>query len=727
MKTTPGFRRVTVAIAASFIFLLSPASAQFATWNGLGSSNNASDADNWVGGALPTVSDVIILDSTSSKNMVWDAGVNGLTATVAGWSQTLDYTGVVAINTTYSGANSNGFNVFTITGDTSVQGGTWTHTENGLGFNAAAPNAYRLNVAVGGNFSLGISAAIDVTNKGYAPGAPSYNGGGGHGGYGGGAGLVGQAPYGSIFEPILHGVGNGTTGGSGNVAGGGAIYLVVSGTASIEGDVVATNQHGASPSFIRAGAGGSIYLEAESLAGTGSINATGGATNGGQSNTSNGGGGRIAVVLTGENADFTGFEGTFVAPPGKEGFGNQNAYASAGTIYLQSGSQSLGQGIVMIDSANRWGDVTDDWGTPLGAENFTETDIVLARQAKLFTPNNTTYTIGSLSGDATTHVLLNNASSLLQAGGNSSDTTFAGGLLGIGQLVKEGDGVLTLNRASYNFSGMVVVESGTLIVNGEAVTGGVITGNTTNNSLVVSNINTDGLEVGQPLSGTGIRSGSYIVAIDNQANTITLNQEATANQASVSLTFSAGNALGGGSLDVQAGATLGGSGYLAPTGTRGITLAGELAPGNSIGTLSFDLSNTTGTVTFTEDGTLTFELGTPGVSDQVHMIGYADGDLVFNDNIINFVDISGLSNGAYTLFAFFEDDGTTPVAHNISSGLVIGSGLDTFEQAMLDYAAGGGTRIDLVVIPEPGAYMAFFGMVCILMICRRISRGAKAP
>ncbi len=157
--------------------------------------------------------------------------------------------------------------------------------------------------------------------RGEGPGAGSVDnyrtGGGGHGGQGGdGArpGAIGGIAYGSVFEPTTLGSGAGDLSDSG--AGAGAIHLVVSdiflldGTLAANGDPSTHTERGG-------GAGGSLWIQANTLTGGGVIKANGG-DGGGEGG--GGGGGRIAVYVTsGEFAGMVQALGGVGYQPGGEG------------------------------------------------------------------------------------------------------------------------------------------------------------------------------------------------------------------------------------------------------------------------------------------------------------------------------------------------------------------------------------------------------------------------
>ena len=262
------------------------------TWVAL-ENGNASDGGNWSMG-VPQAGQIIVLDSSSTADMYWDAGTGGLPDTVGGWLQDGDYTGTVMFPTTY---DAQVFPVFTITGDVTAGGGKWTHPNNG-----SVPE-YWLNIVVNGDFTLGPDAEIDLwggninlRGRGFyqtnGPGATSNNGSahGGYGGYttyGGWGSAHNNKTYGSILAPCDLG-----SGGSWNLAGGGAVRLEVKGAARIDGKITAEGAHEWNRNA--SSSGGSIHLIAGSLdpASSGKILANGG-TDG---NHGHGGGGRVSVV-----------------------------------------------------------------------------------------------------------------------------------------------------------------------------------------------------------------------------------------------------------------------------------------------------------------------------------------------------------------------------------------------------------------------------------------------
>lgn len=170
-------------------------------------------------------------------------------------------------------------------------------TNNALISHDPALTGFHLTVR--GDASISADSAIGVDGLGYpamqgtSPGGRDtcgFGSGAGHGGKGGGSacGLGGGNSYGSVTEPITLGSGGGDGGGG---AGGGAIRLTVDGALRLDG-VISANGMSSVNGDDGGGAGGSIWIVAEALAGAGLVSANGGAPWAGGGG---GGGGHVAV------------------------------------------------------------------------------------------------------------------------------------------------------------------------------------------------------------------------------------------------------------------------------------------------------------------------------------------------------------------------------------------------------------------------------------------------
>jgi hypothetical protein len=123
------------------------------------------------------------------------------------------------------------------------------------------------------------------------------------------------------------------------VAGGGVVLLTVGGTATVNGTISA---NGASVISGSGGAGGSVWLTAGTLAGSGAIEAKGGPAQI-YGDKGDGGGGRLAVILTGSES----FGSVTLSAAAVDGSG---VNGGAGTIYRQTAGQGTGTGVVTIDN-----------------------------------------------------------------------------------------------------------------------------------------------------------------------------------------------------------------------------------------------------------------------------------------------------------------------------------------------------------------------------------------
>ncbi len=178
---------------------------------------------------------------------------------------------------------------------------------------------------------------------GMAGGSHCCTGGGGHGGAGGlGTNSYAGGTYGWFAEPMELGSGGGYVPGSTGI-GGGAMRVTVNGSLRVDGRISADGFPG-SGAHGGAGSGGSLYLTANVLAGTGAISANGGSNPGGWLGGS-GGGGRVAIHITTND-----FAGEIMAQGGE---GSQ--IGGAGTVWLKVAET----GTLVLDNGGQVGAVTE--------------------------------------------------------------------------------------------------------------------------------------------------------------------------------------------------------------------------------------------------------------------------------------------------------------------------------------------------------------------------------
>ena len=230
-----------------------------------------------------------------------------LPMSVKGWTQPETYAGTVTFDT--------GLETFTVDGDVNLQGGTWTHTANpSLASSSdgwkSGRGTKQLIIRCSGDFTIGATAAVHGDVKGFlanqGPGCKiaDYSQGSAHGSSGNGDGYK---CYGSLFEPITIGSG-GNQGG-----GGGAVRITCAKTLTVNGRLSADARAPVNADTWGLGSGGSIYISTKAIAGNGTISANGQIGRGGCADQRRGGGGRIAVYLTGAGEVFESFTGTISA------------------------------------------------------------------------------------------------------------------------------------------------------------------------------------------------------------------------------------------------------------------------------------------------------------------------------------------------------------------------------------------------------------------------------
>ena len=194
------------------------------------------------------------------------------------------------------------------------------------------------------NITIEEGGLITATGEGYAAnqglGAGDYGSGGAYGGRGAGDNTIevdslygeGGSTYGSPYQPIDLGSGGGDCQGEIGGGGGGAMFLEVSDTLTVDGEIVSNGEESVYPAG--SGSGGSIYIVTEELIGTGYIYA-----NGGDSGGAAGGGGRIAIYYS-----INDFPEENIYTYGGDGSNEFNG--GTGTIFLKSSSESGGDLVI---------------------------------------------------------------------------------------------------------------------------------------------------------------------------------------------------------------------------------------------------------------------------------------------------------------------------------------------------------------------------------------------
>lgn len=324
---------------------------QASVWKGGSSGGSASDPENWAKGVLPETGETVLLTALAAEQpLVWD-----LKDVIPGaWLQLAGYTNTVTIATTFADGEGD-YPVFRVSGDVLIEDGCWKHLAN------PTPPArdvalYLLRAEIGGNLTIGARGKVDASGLGY-PTRTGRNFGEGRGpdAYGGsnfGASSGGDGVnqnfssvncpmgYGSVFEPLDCGAS------SSYVAGGGVIRIVAGGTLTVDGAICADGE--AHVKSWCSAAGGSVWITAGRLAGSGVIRANGGGVWG---YYLGGAGGRIALYLTEQGATFDSFEGLVAAYASVDVDNNGTMHpvsVNCGTIYVQTAEEAARCGTIIV-------------------------------------------------------------------------------------------------------------------------------------------------------------------------------------------------------------------------------------------------------------------------------------------------------------------------------------------------------------------------------------------
>ncbi|MDA3814975.1 MAG: hypothetical protein PF549_01250, partial [Patescibacteria group bacterium] len=290
---------------------------------------------------------------------------------------------------------------------------------------------------------------------GFGPGGGDsgvYGGGGGYGGKGGNAnsGIIGGPENGqeNIHQPTSLGSGGGfgINGVSANNAGGGAIKLNISGILNNEGSIISNGGSGETFVWSGGGSGGSVWIEAGTIIGSGTILVNGG--NGGGGNGGGGAGGRIAIygpgsdTLTITSTGGTGYEsgedGSIYTTDFSCDSGNISDTCTITSTKTLTDGETINVNNLIIDSG---GELTTDYNaTTFHYDSFSlvaSGDVTLQNGGTI--TGNVEITANNLTVDGTSSI---DASAKGYAGGTSTHPTGygPGGGLNGGNLNWQGSG-----------------------------------------------------------------------------------------------------------------------------------------------------------------------------------------------------------------------------------------------------------------------------------------------
>ena len=301
----------------------------------------ASEASNWSKGVPQSDHKILFDPQFSTANCEWDGGVNGLSTSVAEWTQAEGFTGTVTIMTTFPEIAESSFHVFTVTGDMTLEGGTVTHAAHNSTHKC---DYYRLRMDVGGDLNISAGASLSA----YCKGSFGKHANGADASYGGS--YNSNRAWGSLERPYGVGASSSSSDGKGGYPAwaGGAIWVEVAGKTVLDGKIAAEGIHVKTQWDGFSGSGGAVYLKTKSLDGTGTISGSA-ATGKASSNDKSGAGGRVSVELTDkELTDFPIANITaYSSLPSYENVGG------AGTVYVKSPMKPNGV-LYLRDRSNKY-------------------------------------------------------------------------------------------------------------------------------------------------------------------------------------------------------------------------------------------------------------------------------------------------------------------------------------------------------------------------------------
>lgn len=178
----------------------------------------------------------------------------------------------------------------------------------------------------------------------------------------------------------------------------------------------------------------------------------------------------------------------------------------SGAISGSGGVTKAGTGTLVLSGVNSYtGTTTVNAGTFAlgGGSAIADTAAVsLANASGAALRLDASETIGSLAGGGAAGGNVNLQANTLTAGGDGTDTAFAGVLSGTnGALVKQGAGTFTLTGTN-TYTGTTTISAGTLQVGSGGTTGTLGTGDVTDNSALIFN-RSDSFTVSNNISGSG--------------------------------------------------------------------------------------------------------------------------------------------------------------------------------------------------------------------------------
>ena len=504
--------------------------------------------------------------------------------------------------------------------------------------------------------------------------------------------------------------GGAITGGSVSVESG--LLSLTAGNSYAGGSLVSqgTLMGGASTSF----GSGAIVL-GDGNTGTSSIvlvaNSSGNTTIANAITVANLGTGLVSIGGTNTgNLSFNAWTGTLTLNRNVQLFGDTSPGSDGRTSFLGqitgSGGITVTQGRVTLQNTtnNFTGPVAVNSGATLQLDVGGGTNEVIPNSSAVtvngslnFASGGGTETIGSLAGSGTVSSVVGGNYSFVIGGSDS--TTFSGVInngSGTVSLTKSGTGALTLSGTS-TYSGTTTISNGTLQVAGLLGGGNYGAAISNNASLAFSN------SASQTLSGVISGSGTLTKA---GLGTLTLSQ---ANS------YSGGTTITGGTVQISAGGSAGGSTAGLGTGTVSIGSGAQVTYwlSNTNAHTIFNAFSLSGGTLYTEDGANTFSgqvalaSGASTISSRYEDTITLSGGLAGSGNVL-FTQAGGTGGGAAPTFVLSgtgANTGTVRVSGSLNGTVtkLRVANVNALQSATLDMATGDVGTVEFTV-PATNTY-----------------------
>ena len=404
------------------------------------------------------------------------------------------------------------------------------------------------------------------------------------------------------------------------------------------------------------------------------------------------------------NLSFNAWTGTLTLNRNVQLFGDTSPGSDGRTSFLGeitgSGGITVTQGRVTLQNTtnNFTGPVAVNSGATLQLDVGGGTNEVIPNSSAVtvngslnFASGGGTETIGSLAGSGTVSSVVGGNYSLVIGGSDS--TTFSGVInngSGTVSLTKSGTGALTLSGTS-TYSGTTTISNGTLQVAGLLGGGNYGAAISNNASLAFSN------SASQTLSGVISGSGTLTKA---GLGTLTLSQ---ANS------YSGGTTITGGTVQISAGGSAGGSTAGLGTGTVAVASGAQVTYwlSNTNAHTIFNAFSLSGGTLYTEDGANTFSgqvalaSGASTISSRYEDTITLSGGLAGSGNVL-FTQAGGTGGGAAPTFVLSgtgANTGTVRVSGSLNGTVtkLRVANVNALQSATLDMATGDVGTVEFTV------------------------------